>query len=172
MAFATAPCSRYRNVMQRSIRTVLPLALLALVLAGCFGGGERTDTARAAAVSFSGYAWDGQASGYTFKTTTDQAAQAGLSALRKHGFMVEPYDAKRSGGAPKLRGKTKANLDAEINLQLVSPTTVDCKVKVGSLGDRTASETILESMRVQLERSERSAPPPAPATKPAEKKAP
>ncbi|MCZ7645785.1 MAG: DUF3568 domain-containing protein [Planctomycetota bacterium] len=143
-------------------RTVWPSLVLSaacvlapLVFCGCFGrDASNAPVARAAAVSTSGYAWDGETSGFAFAGTSEEIAQVALEALRKHGFLVEPFDPRRDGGAPQIRGKTRAGLDAAVNLKPVSARRVEVRVKVGQYGDRTASETLLNAMRHKLKDAE------------------
>jgi len=103
-----------------------------------------------AALSATGYAWDGTYSGYVYAVAFDAAVQKATKALERRGFTLDPAATRRARDQAALFAKTPAGLACEVRLRAVDKGGMEFRVKVGVTGDRTASETILHEVRKEL----------------------
>jgi hypothetical protein len=103
--------------------------------------------ARAAAVSTTGLAWDGQHSGFSFKAPFGRVVDASMSALSALGFKLNTTDSRRGTDSATLVAEGASKRALLIKLRAMASGETEVKVKVGVVGDRGGSERVLDEIR-------------------------
>jgi len=112
-----------------------------------------------------GYGWDGQMSSSNAKSALPAVHARCTEALRGLGFILNNEESKRQDLTARLQGAKADKTTVLILLEEKTPGVTEIKVKVGTTGDRTGSERILDEIAKVGTRPARSAPPPPPPRK-------
>jgi hypothetical protein len=109
-----------------------------------------------------GYGWDGQMSSSNAKSALPAVHARCTEALRGLGFILNNEESKRQDLTARLQGAKPDRTTVLILLEEKTPGVTELKVKVGTTGDRTGSERILDEIAKAGTRPARTAPPAPP----------
>ncbi len=107
-----------------------------------------------------GYGWDGQMSTTNAKSALPAVQARAIEALRGLGFILNNEETRRQDLTAKIQGAKPDKTTVLILLEEKTPGVTELKVRVGTTGDRTGSERILDEIAKVGQR-------PTPAKKPA-----
>jgi hypothetical protein len=92
------------------------------------------------------YGWDGQYSVTSTDLAPDVVFDRAMENLRAHSFSIQTEETRRQGASGKIVGIKQDKTMAQVLLTGKSPTQTELKIKVGSTGDRTGSERLLDEI--------------------------
>lgn len=95
-----------------------------------------------------GYGWDGQHSTVSTSAAVDVVYNRATTALRNLDFVVNSQQSQYKGSSAQLVGVRKSDAtQTQIFLATKQSGGTEIKVKVGTLGDRSGSERILDEIQ-------------------------
>ncbi|HYF49009.1 MAG TPA: DUF3568 family protein [Planctomycetota bacterium] len=106
-----------------------------------------------------GYAWDGQMSSTTMKSSVASVQTRAIETVRSLGFVINTEETKRQGATARVTAAKADRTSVLIMIEEKVAGSSEVKVRVGQTGDRGSSERILDELQKP------------PAAKPAPKKA-
>lgn len=112
------------------------------------------------------YTWDGQWSAIAFDKGPDLIFNKTLDVMNVMQFKVNSDESHRTGANASIEAVKADKTTASIRITSKTPTSTEVKVKVGTVGDRTGSERVLDELQRLLKPPARRAQPenaPAPA---------
>lgn len=104
------------------------------------------------------YGWDGHASSTTLSTSPDIIFDSSLSALRSMGFSIKTEETRRQGASGRVFGAKTDKTQALVTLEPKAGgngKSTELKVKVGTVGDRTGSERVLDEIQEAIAKAPR-----------------
>jgi hypothetical protein len=125
---------------------LLPAGLL------LFAGGASCsrETALPRATVDSAYAWDGGRSGALLKKDLASSSAAAERALKRAGLTLDNKFAE--GQEPTLNAVSISARPAQIRLRSAGAEETEVRVQVGTIGDRSASEYLMDLVVLEAER--------------------
>lgn len=110
------------------------------------------------------YLWDGQWSAIAFDKSPELMFSKMLDVLNAMQFKVNADESQRTGATASIEATKADKTSASIRIASKTPTSTEVRVRVGSVGDRTGSERILDELqRLLRPPARRTAPSDAPA---------
>jgi hypothetical protein len=92
------------------------------------------------------YGWDGQYSVASTDLAPDVVFDRAMENLRSHNFSIQTEETRRQGASGRIFGIKQDKTTAQVLLSGKSPTQTEIKIKVGTTGDRTGSERLLDEI--------------------------
>lgn len=105
------------------------------------------------------YLWDGQWSAIAFDKSPELIFSKTLDVLNAMQFKVNADESHRTGASASIEATKADKTSASIRIASKTPTSTEVRVKVGSVGDRTGSERILDELQRLIRPPLRRAPP-------------
>ena len=96
------------------------------------------------------YAWDGQVSSITLDAPVDSAYSRSVDVLRAMNFILDKTETRRQAATGRVAGAKANHTVVLILLEEKTPGKTLCRVRVGTVGDRTGSERILDEIQKSL----------------------
>lgn len=104
------------------------------------------------------YGWDGQWSALSFDNSPELVFSKSLDVLNVMQFKVKSDESHRSGATASIEAVKADKTTVSIRIASKSPTSTEVKVKVGTVGDRTGSERVLDELQRLIRPPARKAP--------------
>ena len=108
------------------------------------------------------YAWDGQWSSIPFENGPDLLFNKMVDVLQNMNFKINKEETRRSGANAAIEGQKEDKTSVFVRIASKTQTSTEVKVKVGTVGDRTGSERVLDELQRVTRPPARQAPPKQP----------
>ncbi len=144
------------------MRTVIVTLMLALTLGGCRRGHKDAEAPTASGEPKGAmgklfgrdvgpqYTWDGQYSKFSVSTPGETVFARATEVLAALHFTLDPDETGRTARGGYLQGQRPDKTVAQVIIEQKTPATTEISVKVGTVGERTGSERILDELQKAL----------------------